>query len=441
MIVRRQIPSQTDVVVDGIRSVIIRGQLGSGARLPGRRTLPWSSTSLDGNPALQAIARGDPDAARIRVGTHLLGPSRNSRVIIYGWRGRSRSPFLIISRHRCPDERFRSRHPAGPQRSPSWAHEYGVAALGNLLRPVSQQEWEGAMPAAWESGVRYFDVAPHYGLGLAERRLGLGLRGRPRDEFLISTKVGRLLRPVANSTSARDDEGFDVPADFIRVRDYSRDGIRRSLESSLERLGLDRVDIAFVHDPDDFYTEALDHAFPALEELRAEGMITSYGAGMNQSAMLTRFVERTDLDVVMLAGRYTLLEQGALDDLLPACLERNVTIVAAGVFNSGVLATDVPHRTATYNYEPVPDEVFASASRLDAVCNRYGTPLPAVAAQFPLGHPAVRTVCLGAYSAAQVRRNAALFEIDIPEELWSELRAEGLLRADAPTPQQENAHR
>ena len=198
---------------------------------------------------------------------------------------------------------------------------------------------------------------------------------------------------------------------------------------------------SFVHDPDDFYAEALDHAFPALEELRAEGMITSYGAGMNQSAMLTRFVERTDLDVVMLAGRYTLLEQGALDDLLPACLERNVSIVAAGVFNSGVLATGVPRRTATYNYEPVPDEVFASASRLAAVCNRYGTPLPAVAVQFPLGHPAIRTVCLGAYSAAQVRRNAALFKIDVPEELWSELRADGLLRADVPTPQQEKAHR
>ena len=340
--------------------------------------------------------------------------------------------FMTLSRHRCPGERPRSRHPAGPQRAPGRAHGIGVAALGNLLRAVPQQEWEGAVPAAWESGVRYFDVAPHYGLGLAERRLGLGLRGRPRNEFLISTKVGRLLRPVPNSAGVRDDEGFDVPADFVRVRDYSRDGIRRSLESSLERLGLDRVDIAFVHDPDDFYLEALDHAFPALEELRAEGMITSYGAGMNQSAMLTRFVERTDLDVLMLAGRYTLLEQGALDDLLPACLERNVSIVAAGVFNSGVLATDVPHRTATYNYDPVPVEVFASASRLAAVCNRYGIPLPAVAAQFPLGHPAIRTVCVGAYSAAQVRRNAALFEIDVPEELWSELRADGLLRADVP---------
>lgn len=200
--------------------------------------------------------------------------------------------------------------------------------------------------------MRYFDVAPHYGLGLAERRLGLGLRSRPRGEFTVSTKVGRLLRPVLNPTSARDDEGFDVPADFERVRDYSRDGVRRSLDSSLERLGLDRVDIAFVHDPDDFYREALDGAFPALEELRAEGTITSYGAGMNQSEMLTRFVERTDLDVVMLAGRYTLLEQGPLDDLLPACLEQGVSVVAAGVFNSGILATDTPQRSATYNYEP-----------------------------------------------------------------------------------------
>src|SRR4029453_13601505 len=171
---------------------------------------------------------------------------------------------------------------------------YRRALLGNLLRPLSRQEGGGAVPAAWECGVRSFDVAPHYGLGLAERRLGLGLRGRPRDEFLISTKVGRLLRPGPNSTGARGGGGFGGPADFVRVRDYSRDGIRRSLESSLERLGLDRVDIVFVHDPDDFYTEALDHAFPALEELRAEGMITSYGAGMNQSAMLTRFVERTD---------------------------------------------------------------------------------------------------------------------------------------------------
>jgi D-threo-aldose 1-dehydrogenase len=311
---------------------------------------------------------------------------------------------------------------------------YGAAAMGNLLRTVPDEESSGAAAAAWECGVRYFDVAPHYGLGLAERRLGLALRDRPRGEFLVSTKVGRLLRPVPNPTSARDDEGFEVPADFLRVRDYSRDGVRRSLESSLERLGLDRIDIAFVHDPDDFYREALDSAFPSLEELRTEGAITSYGAGMNQSEMLTRFVERTDLDIVMLAGRYTLLEQGALDDLLPACLERGVSVVAAGVFNSGILATDLPQRSATYNYQPTDEETFDRAQRLAAVCAQFGTSLPAVAARFPLAHPAISTVCLGAYSAEQVRRNAALFDIDIPDGVWSELRAEGLLRTDAPTP-------
>jgi D-threo-aldose 1-dehydrogenase len=319
------------------------------------------------------------------------------------------------------------------------ATAYGAAPLGNLLREVPEQEWEGAVAAAWACGVRYFDVAPHYGLGLAEHRLGLGLHGRPRGEFLVSTKVGRLLRPVANPRGARDDEGFEVPADFVRVRDYSRDGVRRSLESSLERLNLDRVDLVFVHDPEDYYRDALDHAFPALEQMRAEGMITSYGAGMNESAMLTRFVKQTDLDVVLLAGRYTLLEQGPLDDLLPACLERDVSVVAAGVFNSGILATDVPERSATYNYQPVDEDTFASATRLAAICDRYDVPLPAVAAQFPLGHPAIRTVCLGACSAEQVQRNVGLFDIDIPPELWSELRAEGMLRSDAPVPGQDLA--
>jgi D-threo-aldose 1-dehydrogenase len=317
----------------------------------------------------------------------------------------------------------------------------GVAQFGNLLRVVDDEEWTGVVPAAWDCGVRYFDVAPHYGLGLAERRLGAALRDLPRSEVVVSTKVGRLLVPAPGGADGGDDQGFAVPADLVRVRDYSRDGIRRSLESSLERLGLDRVDLVYVHDPDDFYAEALDQAFPALEELRGEGTITSYGAGMNQSAMLTRFVERTDLDVVLLAGRYTLLEQGPIDDLLPACAERGVSVVAGGVFNSGVLATDDPGPADTYDYEPAPADVLDRARRLAAVCRRHGVTLPAVAAQFPLGHPAVRTVCLGAYSGEQVRRNAALLSADVPDELWQELKAEGLLRADVPTPGQESALR
>jgi D-threo-aldose 1-dehydrogenase len=310
------------------------------------------------------------------------------------------------------------------------ALSFGTAPIGNLGRPVADDEWRGALAAAWDAGVRYYDTAPHYGLGLAERRLAEGLAGR--DGFVVSTKVGRLLAPSSGDTM--DTEGFAVPATSVRVRDYSRDGVLASLESSLERLGLDRVDLLLVHDPDDFYSEALDGAFPALEELRSQGVIASYGAGMNQAEMLADFVRETDLDVVMLAGRYTLLEQGALDDLLPACQARGVSVIAAGVFNSGLLARERPREGATYNYAPAPPELIARANRIADVLERHGTSLPVAAAQFPLAHPAVATVCLGARSAAQVRRNAALFDEPVPEAAWSELVAEGLLRADAPVP-------
>jgi D-threo-aldose 1-dehydrogenase len=313
-------------------------------------------------------------------------------------------------------------------------HALGAAPIGNLGRVVPDEEWRGAVPAAWDQGVRYFDVAPHYGLGLAERRLGTGLAGRPRGEFIVSTKAGRLLRPAAHPTD-RDDEGFAVPGDHIRVRDYSRDGILRSLEASLTRLGLDRVDIVFVHDPDDHYRQALNESFPALEELRAQKVIRSYGAGMNQSAMLAEFVRHTDLDVVMLAGRYTLLEQGALDDdLLDLCQERQVSVVAAGVFNSGLLAENRPQGGTTYDYQPAPPHLLARVNRIADVCESHGVPLPAAAAQFPLHHPAVATVCLGARSAAQVTRNAGLFTTGIPGSLWSDLVSAGLLRDATPVP-------
>jgi D-threo-aldose 1-dehydrogenase len=313
-------------------------------------------------------------------------------------------------------------------------HGFGAAPIGNLGRVVPEDEWPGAVPAAWDAGVRYFDVAPHYGLGLAECRLEAGLDGRPRNDFIVSTKVGRLLRPDANPAGRLDDEGFDVPASHVRVRDYSRDGVLRSLEASLARLNLDYVDILFVHDPDDFYEEALDGAFPALEELRAQGVIRSYGAGMNQPQMLADFVRNTDLDVVMLAGRYTLLDQSGLDDLLPTCQERGVSVVAAGVFNSGVLALDRPLPDATYDYLPAPREVVDRANRIADVCESHGVPLPAAAAQFPLGHPSVATVCLGARSGTQVRRNAALFETDIPASLWTDLVGAGLIAAAVPSP-------
>jgi D-threo-aldose 1-dehydrogenase len=216
------------------------------------------------------------------------------------------------------------------------------------------------------------------------------------------------------------------------VWDFSRDGVRRSLEDSLERLGLDRVDIALIHDPDEHRRAAFSEAYPALEELRAEGVVRAIGAGMNQSAMLADFARETDVDMVLLAGRYTLLEQDALDDLLPVCEARGVAIVAAGVFNSGLLAQARPPDDATYDYAPAPPETLARARAIAAVCDRHGVPLPAAALAFPGRHPAVASVLVGARDAAQVTRNAELFEAAVPDDLWRELKAEGLLRADAP---------
>jgi D-threo-aldose 1-dehydrogenase len=310
---------------------------------------------------------------------------------------------------------------------------FGAAGIGNLYAAVTDEDAADSVATALATGVRYFDTAPHYGLGLSERRLGAALAGAPRDDVVVSTKVGRLLVPDPSGEGRRDDEGFDVPATVRRVRDYSRDGVLRSLEASLDRLGTDRIDVVFVHDPDEHRAEALDGAFPALSELRDQGVIGGFGAGMNQSRMLADFVGRTDLDVVMLAGRYTLLDQSGLDDLLPECTRRGVSVVAAGVFNSGVLATDRPGPDAHYDYGPARADLVERAHLIADVCERHGATLPQAAAQFPLGHPAVASVCLGARSAAQVRRNAGLFDRPVPAQVWSDLVAEGLLRADAPT--------
>ena len=309
---------------------------------------------------------------------------------------------------------------------------FGVAPIANLGRVVSEEDARGALDAAWDAGIRYYDTAPHYGVGLGERRLGEFLREKPRDEYVLSTKVGRLLVPGGSMHT--DDEGFDVQTDLVREFDYSPDGVRRSIDDSLVRLGLDRIDVVYVHDPDEFTPESLYGAFGALDELRSSGEITSYGAGMNQSEMLADFVRNTDLDVVMCAGRYTLLEQGALGDLLPAAVERDVSVVAAAVFNSGLLARDQPSPDLTYNYGPVPRELLERATAIAAVCGRYGVSLPAAAIQFTLGHPAVSTVAVGARSREQVERNVGLFDVSIPDAMWQELVDEGLLRADAPLP-------
>ncbi|MCG5467788.1 aldo/keto reductase, partial [Micromonospora sp. LAH09] len=215
-------------------------------------------------------------------------------------------------------------------------------------RATTDEEFASAVDTAWEAGVRYYDTAPHYGLGLSERRLGGALRHRPRDEYVVSTKVGRLLVPSPQDAHLRDSDGFDVPASHRRVWDFSRDGVLRSIEASLERTGLDRIDIVYLHDPDDHWEWAATEAVPALAELRDQGVVGAIGAGMNQSAMLARFVREADVDVMMCAGRYTLLEQGAADDLLPAAESRGVGVVIAGVYNSGLLSRDRP----THNSAP-----------------------------------------------------------------------------------------
>jgi D-threo-aldose 1-dehydrogenase len=297
---------------------------------------------------------------------------------------------------------------------------FGAAAIGGLYTAVSEDDARAAVDAAWDGGIRAFDTAPHYGLGLSERRLGAALRHRPRDEYVISTKVGRLLDPAAPGVPAgQDTEGFAVPARYVRRFDYSADGVRRSLEASLERLGLDRVDIALIHDPDDHAEQAFREAYPALEKLRAEGTVRAIGAGMNQSAMLTRFVTDTDVDAVLVAGRYTLLDRGAGRELLPAARRRGVAVIAGGVFNSGVLAG--PVAGATYDYQPAPPETIAAARRLAAACARYGVPLRAAAARFPLTHPAVASVLIGVRSAAEVADALALRALDIPAALWDSL--------------------
>ncbi|MCS4594617.1 aldo/keto reductase [Brevibacterium sediminis] len=306
---------------------------------------------------------------------------------------------------------------------------FGGAPIGNLYRSIDDETAIGAVTEAWDQGIRYFDTAPHYGLGLSERRLGEVLSDRPRDEFLLSTKVGRLIRP-ADQPRELDDEGFAVPGDRVRVRDYSRDGIRRSIEDSLERLGLEKIDIVFIHDPDDFWTETIDGAVPMLNQLRDEGVIGAWGAGMNQAEMLTRFVRETDIDLVMQAGRYTLLEQGGREELIPGCERRGVGVVNVGVFNSGILANEDPLAQAKYNYEDAPAPIIERAQKFAELAAAHDTTLPAAALAFSYRDPAVTNVTVGMRTAEQVRRNAELFRQPVPDAFWTDAVAAGLLAVD-----------
>lgn len=294
----------------------------------------------------------------------------------------------------------------------------GSAPLGGLFEAVADDEALRTVESAWQAGIRYFDTAPLYGHGLAEQRLGEVLRTKPRDEFVLATKVGRLLRAGAPAEPGQFYKG--VPP-VNPVFDFSYDGVMRSVEESLTRLGLDRIDVLHIHDPDDHFDEALSGAFPALDRLRAEGSIKAVGAGMNQSEMLVRFAREADFDCFLVAGRYTLLDRSGADELLPLCVERGIAIIAGGVFNSGILAD--PRPGATFNYTAAPPDLVSRARELKAICEGHGVDLKAAAIQFPLRHPAVALVLTGCRSVSEVEDNVRAFQAHVPDDLWRELGA------------------
>jgi D-threo-aldose 1-dehydrogenase len=319
---------------------------------------------------------------------------------------------------------------------------FGAAPLGNLYRAISEAEAEAILEAAWAGGVRTYDTAPLYGLGLSETRLNRFLRGKPRDEYVLSTKIGRLFR--VTTPDRRDGFGkwFDVPA-RNEIYDYGYDAVFRSLEFSLERLGVDRVDILYAHDLDLFnhktqaaldarLGEFMEGGYRALLELREQGVIRAFGAGVNEWQPCQWMAERGDFDLFLLAGRYTLLEQEALETFLPLCRTRGIGIVVGGPYNSGILATG-PRPGAFYNYDPAPPAILDRVARIETVCKAHGVRMVDAAFRFPLCHPAVVSVIPGGQGVREMEANLAAERAEIPPALWADLKAEGLLRPDAPT--------
>jgi D-threo-aldose 1-dehydrogenase len=298
----------------------------------------------------------------------------------------------------------------------------GGSQFGNLGRATTDDECAQAVDRAWHGGVRYFDTAPHYGLGLSERRLGKLLSAYPRADYTISTKVGRLLVPTPERADRLDD-GFAVPATHRRHFDFSRDGILRSIDESLERLHLDYLDIAYLHDPDDHWEAASTTGIGALVELRDQGVVRAIGAGMNQSAMLADFVLHCDVDVVMLAGRFTLVDRHAAADLLPIARDRGVAVVAAGVYNSGLLSRHEVPEDALFEYDVAAPEVVARARAIARLCEAHGVKLPDAAMQFPFRDTAVACVVVGVRDGEQVDQSLTRLARPIPDELWSEIDA------------------
>ncbi len=312
---------------------------------------------------------------------------------------------------------------AGP--APLWL---GTANLGNLRHAMSDAEAQAVLEAAWEAGVRCFDTAPHYGLGLAEERLGRFLAGVPRDEVVVSTKVGRLLRPDPAWDGGDDEaEGFAVPARLRREWDLTPVGLRRSLEESLERLGLDHVDVALLHDPERHdLAQALDAGLGGLDDLRDAGLAARTGVGSMDLATLRAFALTGAVQVLMAANRLTLIDHAALAaEVLPVCVQHEVDVLAAAVFSSGLLATDEPGPDGLVDYRPAPDATVAHARELAALCRSHGTTLPAAALHFPLRHPRVRGVVAGAATPAEVRANARALATALPAALWDDLAAAG----------------
>lgn len=307
---------------------------------------------------------------------------------------------------------------------------FGAAGLGNLGREVADEDAWALLEAVWESGVRHFDTAPHYGLGLSERRLGEFLRSRPREEFVLSTKVGRLLRPRPGGEVAADDEGFAVSSHLTRQWAMDADGVRRSLEESLVRLGLDCVDVLYLHDPERSgrADEAIGEGLPELARMRDEGLVRAVGVASMANESLARAATSGAADVLMVAGRYTLADPGAAEQVLPECVRNGVRVVSAAVFSSGLMA-GTPSEGSWFDYAPVQPAMLRRAQRIHVLCRSLDVPLAAAALQFPLRHAAVEAVVVGGSTAEHARQNAALVARAVPTELWDRLQAEGLLPA------------
>jgi D-threo-aldose 1-dehydrogenase len=320
----------------------------------------------------------------------------------------------------------------------------GGAPLGNLFRAMSDGDAVALLRHAYDAGVRYFDTAPHYGQGLSERRLGSALRDLPRETFLLSTKVGRLLTPSSDAPSSQN--GYVEVLPFVTHFDYTRDGVRRSLDASLQRMRLSRVDFVFVHDIDARthgeafaarFRDLLDGALPGLAEMKAAGMVGGYGLGVNEVDICEDTLRHADLDAILLAGRYTLADQSALPSLLPACERRGVDIVLGGPFNSGILASGARPRDGSvpyFNYARAAAAVITRVAEIEDVCAAFAVPLKAAALQFPTGHPAISCVLPGARSIAEFDNNAAMAKFPIPPAFWQALRERSLVDPSAPLP-------